>query len=132
MQSNWQAGSGPVADYFTALGWSPLALMELNAPRYNIPPGTRPAVLQLSEHGNPRMEPIFWGYKRRAEDKKPYSNARLDTILKRGFFWKPLLSNRVIVPAEGWYEWTNDDGVKNPWFIRAKDNQPLLMAGISS
>lgn len=31
--------------------------------------------------------------------------------------YKPLLGRRVIVPADGWYEWTGDPGDKQLWFI---------------
>lgn len=121
-----------VADYFAALGWAAPSAIELEKPGFNIPPGTRPAVLQLTENGDHRMEPIWWGYKRKDSDPKAYSNARLDTILKGGYFWKALLKNRVIVPSDGWYEWTGEKGHKEPWFIHATDGKALLMAGISA
>src|SRR5690606_17956325 len=42
------------------------------------------------------------------------------------------LPRRIIVPADGWYEWTGEKGDKQPWFISAKDAQPILMAGITA
>src|SRR5690606_31796491 len=55
-----------------------------------------------------------------------------DTVLKGSPFWNPLLTRRIIVPADGWYEWTGEKGAKQPWFIHAKDGQPILMAGIAA
>src|SRR3546814_6435579 len=75
---------------------------------------------------------MFWGYKPAWYKRGPASNARLDTVLKGSPFWKPLLSRRILVPAEGWYEWTGDKGDKQPWFIHAKGGVPILMAGIAA
>lgn len=36
------------------------------------------------------------------------------------------------MPADGWYEWTGEKGDKVPWFISAKNEQPILMAGITA
>jgi putative SOS response-associated peptidase YedK len=43
--------------------------------------------------------------------------------------WK---SNRVIVPADGWYEWVKKEGAKQPYFITPIDGEPLHFAGLSS
>lgn len=43
--------------------------------------------------------------------------------------WK---SNRVIVPAHGWYEWVAGQGEKQPYFIVPIDDEPLFFAGLSS
>ncbi|SFA84911.1 SOS response associated peptidase (SRAP) [Collimonas sp. OK607] len=40
-------------------------------------------------------------------------------------------SGRVIVPAEGWYEWTGEKGHKQPWYIRLKSGESMLMAAIT-
>jgi len=106
----------------------------LNVPdgiKYNVPPGTRPIALHRLE-GNPAADRLFWGYKPPWYKRGPASNARLDTILKRSPFWQPLLSRRIVIPADGWYEWAGDKGDKQPWFISAKDGRPILMAGITA
>nr|WP_276562048.1 SOS response-associated peptidase family protein [Alcaligenes phenolicus] len=35
-------------------------------------------------------------------------------------------------PADGWYEWTGPKGDKQPWYISARDEHPILMAGITA
>jgi len=99
--------------------------------KFNVPPGTTPLVLH-DAGGTLTVDRVFWGYKPVWYKRGPVSNARLDTVLKGSGFWKPLLERRVLVPARGWYEWTGEKGDKQPWFICAKDAQPILMAGISA
>jgi putative SOS response-associated peptidase YedK len=122
-----------LADYLEKIHWNPARLfVEPEGPRYNVPPGTRPIVLHRLGDGQEHADRLFWGYKPPWYKRGPASNARLDTVLKGSPFWKPLLAKRVIVPAEGWYEWTGEKGDKQPWFIHAKDGQPILMAGITA
>jgi putative SOS response-associated peptidase YedK len=58
-------------------------------------------------------------------------NSRLDkanTSTWKGK-WK---STRVIVPADGWYEWVTLEAGKQPYFITPIDGQPLFFAALSS
>lgn len=112
---------------------NPHAILEVaEGIKHNVPPGTRPITLHRLGDGQPHADRLFWGYKPPWYQRGPASNARLDTILKRSPFWRPLLSRRIIVPADGWYEWTGEKGDKQPWFISARDGQPVLMAGITA
>ncbi|WP_255581285.1 SOS response-associated peptidase family protein [Caballeronia sp. dw_276] len=43
--------------------------------------------------------------------------------------WK---SSRVIVPADGWYEWVLEEDAKQPYFIQPFDGKPLFFAGLST
>jgi putative SOS response-associated peptidase YedK len=126
-----QAGDGE--QYMETLGWNPRQLFaDSKQPRYNVPPGTRPLVLHRLGDGDQHADRLFWGYKPPWYKRGPASNARLDTVLKRSPFWRPLLARRIIVPAEGWYEWTGEKPDKQPWYIHAKDGAPILMAGITA
>jgi putative SOS response-associated peptidase YedK len=61
--------------------------------------------------------------------RPPLLNARTDT-LRRGSF-KSILANRhCIIPAEGFYEWREENGKKQPYVFERKDNKPLMLAGI--
>lgn len=100
--------------------------------KYNVPPGTRPIVLHRLGNGADQADRLFWGYKPPWYKHGPASNARLDTVLRGSPFWKPLLTKRVIIPADGWYEWTGEKGDKQPWYINPKDGQPILMAGLTA
>jgi putative SOS response-associated peptidase YedK len=61
--------------------------------------------------------------------RPPLLNARIDT-LKRGSF-KTMLANRhCIIPADGFYEWREEHGKKQPYIFERKDGKPLMLAGI--
>ena len=126
-----QAGDGE--QYGETLNWNPRTILDDDKRlRYNVPPGTRPLTLHRLGDGTEQVEQMFWGYKPAWYKRGPASNARPDTVLKGSPFWKPLLTRRILVPAEGWYEWAGDKGDKQPWFIHAKDGAPILMAGIAA
>jgi putative SOS response-associated peptidase YedK len=61
--------------------------------------------------------------------RPPLLNARTDT-LRRGSFKSMLAQRHCIIPAEGFYEWREENGKKQPYFFERKDGQPLLLAGI--
>ncbi len=126
-----QAGDGE--QYGETLNWNPRSIFDdVKAPKFNVPPGTRPLTLHRLGDGSEQAQRMFWGYKPPWYKRGPASNARLDTVLKGSPFWRPLLTRRILVPAEGWYEWTGAKGAKQPWFIHAKDGNPILMAGIAA
>lgn len=92
----------------------------------------RPLAFHCLGDGDPHAERLFWSYKPSWSKRPPVSNDRLDTVLKGSSFWKPLLTKRVIVPADGWFEWVGEKGDKQPWFISARDQSPILMAGVTA
>lgn len=78
------------------------------------------------------MSITYFGVQANGSKRPPVSNTRLNTVLKGSGFWKPLLTKRIIVPADGWFEWAGENGDKQPWFIRALDERPILMVGITA
>lgn len=56
-------------------------------------------------------------------------NARAETITEKASFRAPLFSKRCLVPADGFYEWQQNDG-KQPFRIFVKDNPVFSMAGL--
>jgi putative SOS response-associated peptidase YedK len=61
--------------------------------------------------------------------RPPLLNARTDT-LRRGSF-KTMLANRhCVIPAEGFYEWREENGLKQPYYFYRKDGKPIMFAGI--
>lgn len=97
--------------------------------RYNVAPGTR--VLLLSERNSQlHLDPVHWGYAPAWWNKPPLINARSETAAGSRMF-KPLWEHgRAIVFADGWFEWKQQNGVKQPFFIHRKDGNPLLLAAI--
>ncbi len=56
-------------------------------------------------------------------------NARAETITEKSSFRVPLISKRCLVPADGFYEWQQNEG-KQPFRIFVKDNPVFSMAGL--
>jgi putative SOS response-associated peptidase YedK len=59
-------------------------------------------------------------------------NARIETAATKPYFRHMFREGRVIVPADGWYEWTGEKGHKQPWYIHRKDDAPLFLAAITN
>jgi len=120
-------------DYIEPMNWNPHDLGRItDGLKYNVPPGTRPLVMHQLGDGSNQIDRLFWGYKPGWYKRSPVINARLDTILKKSPMWRGLLGKRVLVPADGWFEWTGETGDKQPWFIHAKDGEPIYMAAITA
>ncbi|MEC5217993.1 putative SOS response-associated peptidase YedK [Actimicrobium sp. GrIS 1.19] len=124
--------SQPIEHYLQQRAWPGLVNASAAEPKFNVAPGTfRPLLHRVDDHY--QVDDLHWGYQAAwASGKIPVAiNARLEKI--GGKYWHPLLkSGRAIVPADGWYEWTGDKGVKQPWHIHRSDHAPLFMAALAS
>lgn len=119
-------------DYIESMNWNPHDLGRItDGLKYNVPPGTRPLVMHQLGDGSNQIDRLFWGYKPGWYKRSPVINARLDTILKKSPMWRGLLGKRVLVPADGWFEWVGT-GDKQPWYIHSKDDSPLYLAAITA
>lgn len=101
--------------------------------QFNVAPGTRRPVLRL-EDGKLLVDDLHWGYRSAFAAKSgkiPMAiNTRLEKIM--GSYWSPLLKRgRVIVPADGWYEWTGEKPNKQAHHIHRKDRAPLYLAALA-
>lgn len=120
-------------DYQEHLHWNPFTALEVaDGLKYNVPPGTRPIALHRLSHGEDQVDRLYWGYKPAGVKRAPTSNARLATVLRQSAFWRPLLEHRIIIPADGWFEWTGERNARQPWFVSPCDGQPVLLAGITA
>ena len=83
-------------------------------PRYNIAPSQRNPVVVRDASGHNNIELMRWGlvpaWSR--EPKVPYStiNARVETLTSKPTFRKPLSTQRCLVPATAYFEWTQGQG----------------------
>ena len=59
--------------------------------------------------------------------RPPLLNARTDT-LRRGSFKTMLAERHAVVPAQGFYEWREEDGKKQPYYFARKDGRPIMFA----
>src|SRR5690348_15090375 len=88
-------------------------------PQYNVSPGLGALILHTFK-GGLRSDYLRWGYRtpeEAAEKKKPWICARVEKALTGRYFRHMFREGRIIVPIGGWYEWTVEDGKKQPWYI---------------
>lgn len=97
--------------------------------RYNVAPSTGVWVL-TSEEGGARSQTLRWGWEPHwaKGGKPPAINARAETLWTSKF-WAAARHHRLIVPADGWYEWVAAEG-KQPYYIHAADKSPLYFAAV--
>lgn len=124
------------AEYIAEIGWDCADGLELGGhPAYNIPPGTTPLLLHRLPDGACHVDRLHWGYRPRwavSKGMPPAINARIEKAATGRFFAPLWREGRVIVPADGWYEWTGKPGQKQPWYIRLANDRPMFLAAIAS
>ena len=103
-------------------------------PRYNLTPGQAVAVVR--EHdGRRRLDALQWGlipfWAKDAAIGRRLINARLDGVAAKPAFREAWTRRRCLIPASGFYEWSEPiGGRKRPHFIRPGDEPLLALAGL--
>ena len=111
-------------------------------PRYNAAPSQS---LPVISDGHPsslsRME---WGFVPPwADERNGHINARGESLRERPTFaaafegnnyqassGEVLKTGRCLVPADGFYEWVQREGKKQPYRVQRTDGEPFAMAGL--
>ena len=57
-------------------------------------------------------------------------NARSETIGEKAMFKGLVKSRRVVVPANGFYEWKREGAAKQPYFVKPREHELMLLAGL--
>jgi len=57
-------------------------------------------------------------------------NARSETVIEKPSFRAAFKSRRCLIPADGFYEWGQVEGRKQPFYFRRRDGQPFAFAGL--
>jgi putative SOS response-associated peptidase YedK len=121
-------------DYARAMGLtSPLFMFDPadRRPGFNLAPGAHPLVICADQ----TIRTIRWGYRPSWATRQhlPQAiNARSDSAASSGYFREIWQHGRVIVPADGWYEWRTESGAAQPYYIYRRSRLPVLLAGLSS
>jgi putative SOS response-associated peptidase YedK len=112
----------------------------LPTPSWNIAPTQKIRVLidavpKTGESEEPvrRLEGARWGLVPGFATEVagvPLFNARSETVTQKPAFSGALASRRAAVPASGYYEWREVDGVKTPQYISLPDGELLLFAAL--
>jgi putative SOS response-associated peptidase YedK len=102
-------------------------------PRYNIAPTQDVAIVRVDPSGR-RLALAHWGLiPYWAPDAKgAYStiNARAETVDVKPAFREAFHHQRCLIPADGFYEWRSEGGVKMPHLVARQDGAPFAFAGL--
>lgn len=104
--------------------------------RYNVAPSQTVPAVRPGGDGAPDVVGLSWGllpaWAKDAKGARRPINARADGVDVKPTFRNAFRRGRCLMPADGFYEWrANEDGTKQPYFIRLADNEPFAFAGLS-
>lgn len=106
--------------------------LELS-PRYNIAPGQDVLAVRVRDDAR-RADSLRWGlvppWAKDPSVGYRMINARVETAASKPAFRDALRERRCLVPADGFYEWADRGGFKQPYYIAAADGLPLGFAGL--
>lgn len=111
-----------------------VSVMPALTPNYNACPTEPILILMRAGEGDIRGELFRWGlipfFSKDIPKSKPLINARSETVEKMASFKTPLKSKRGVVVMNGFFEWTVENEVKQPYFISRKDHKLFAIASI--
>jgi len=104
-------------------------------PRYNIAPSQPVAVVRLVPEDNDRKFAMLrWGlipaWTKDLKKARMPINAKSETVADLPSFRDAYRKRRCLIPADGFYEWKQEGGRKQPVFIHMKDGEPFAFAGL--
>ncbi len=102
---------------------------DWNDPRYNIAPQTR-VVTVRREHGHRTAPSLLWGVVN-PRDGRPLINARSETAATSPLFGRAFAASRVLVPADGFFEWTKEAGRRQAHYFQQPRGAPFAFAGLA-
>lgn len=105
------------------------------SPRFNIAPTQAAPVVRLSTAAEaPVLDFLRWGlvpsWAKDASGAGRLINARSETAAEKPSFRSAMRHRRCLVPADGFYEWRAEGGVKQPYRIVRPDGAPFAFAGL--
>ena len=103
--------------------------------RYNIAPTqTVPVVRAGGGDGKPELAMMRWGlvpsWSRDINRGPPLINARIETVLVKPAFREAVRARRCLVPADGFYEWADRAGGRQPYHVSLRRRGLFAFAGI--
>lgn len=104
-------------------------------PRYNVAPTQEIATILIKPDDTQRqLKMLHWGLiPSWAKDVKMGAkliNARAETVTEKPSFRTAFKKRRCLIIADGFYEWQQQDGKKQPFYFKLQDEQPFAFAGL--
>ena len=101
-------------------------------PRYNAAPSQSLPV--ITNDAPETIDTLEWGLiphwvDDRADANRPI-NARAETVAEKRSFRDAYRNRRCLVLADGFYEWQETDGGKQPYRVTLDNGEPFAMAGL--
>lgn len=104
--------------------------------RYNIAPTQTVALVRYDDTSSALVEPARWGlipHWKKALDGPPLFNARAETVRTKPSFRDAFLTQRAVMPLDGYYEWhAGDGGKKQPYYVTPPEGEMLWAAALWS
>lgn len=104
-----------------------------HAARYNVAPN-QPVLGIRAVDGGRELAWLRWGLvpSWSPEPRSKYStiNARAETVAEKPTYRQAFRCRRCLIPADGFYEWRQVDGRKQPYCIGLVDGEPFAFAGL--
>jgi putative SOS response-associated peptidase YedK len=103
-------------------------------PRYNVAP-TQPVPVVIVENSARQFRVMRWGLLPAwVKDPRSFAlliNARAETVLDKPAFKNAIRRRRCLIPADGYYEWSQADTRKRPYFIHPRNGQAFGFAALA-
>ena len=95
---------------------------------------TEKAIIVASNAGEVKARQANFGLYRSWLDKQSSSakfcNARLETVEEKPAFRGAFVKRHCLIPANGFYEWREENGRKQPYLFQRKDSELIMLAGL--
>ena len=106
---------------------------QITSPRYNVAPG-QDIIVVLSDKTKYRVGLIKWGFVPpfSKDDKVGYQmiNARAETLCEKKAFKASFETKRGVIIADGFFEWAQNERLKQAMRITVKNQKIFSMAGL--
>jgi putative SOS response-associated peptidase YedK len=99
---------------------------------YNISPGQNVNII-LSYKLENYLLASNWGYNfinSKTQNKQIVINSRIETINSKLLFKDSFLKRKCIIPANGYFEWSQKEEEKKPYLIKLGDGELIYFAGV--
>jgi len=102
--------------------------------RFNVAPTSN--ILCVSYEDRMTLADMHWGlipaWAKPGKFSGPIINARSETAREKPSFRKAIVESRIVIPANGFYEWRREGNDREAWYIRPRAGAGFFFGGLSS